>query len=82
MEPLESKGTFRFGTGGVTVDFLVTPMKLWKSTGWKFGRKLPYLFHYSGKQEEMVLDTLVRRCLSFCSPLVYSIGLQVGLLTL
>ena len=29
--------------GGVTVDFLVTPMKLWKSTGWKFGRKLPYL---------------------------------------
>ena len=26
-----------------TVDFLVTPMKLWKSTGWKFGRKLSYL---------------------------------------
>ena len=26
--------------GGVTVDFLVTPTKLWKSTGWKFGRKL------------------------------------------
>ena len=23
---------FRFGTGGVTVDFLATPMKLWKST--------------------------------------------------
>ena len=29
--------------GGVTVDFLVTPTKLWKSTGWKFGRKLLYL---------------------------------------
>ena len=28
---------------GVTVDFLVTPTKLWKSTGWKFGRKLLYL---------------------------------------
>ena len=33
---------------------------------------------YLGKQEEMVLDTLVCRCLSFCFPLVYSIGLQVG----
>ena len=29
--------------GGVTVDFLVTPTKLWKSTGWKFGHKLLYL---------------------------------------
>ena len=29
--------------GGVTVDFLVTPTKLRKSTGWKFGRKLLYL---------------------------------------
>ena len=29
--------------GGVTVDFLVTPTKLWKSIGWKFGRKLLYL---------------------------------------
>ena len=29
--------------GGVTVDFLVTPTKLWKSTGWKFGRKILYL---------------------------------------
>ena len=29
--------------GGVTVDFLVTPTKLWESTGWKFGRKLLYL---------------------------------------
>ena len=29
--------------GGVTVDFLATPTKLWKSTGWKFGRKLLYL---------------------------------------
>ena len=74
--------TFRFGTGGVTVDFLVTPMKLWKSIGWKFGRKLPYLFRYLGKQEEMVLDTLVCRCLSFCFPLGYSTGLQVGLSTL
>ena len=36
-------GFFPFTAGGVTVDFLVTPMKLWKSTGWKFGRKLPYL---------------------------------------
>ena len=33
-----------------------------------------YLFHYLGEQEEMVLDTLVRRCLSFCSPLDYPIG--------
>ena len=82
MKPLESKETFRFGTGGVTVDFLVTPMKLWKSTGWKFGRKLPYLFPYLGKQEEMVLDALVCRCLSFCFPLDYSTGLQVGLPTL
>ena len=39
-----------------------------------------YLFHYLGKQEDMVLD-VVRRCLSFCFPLVYSIGLQVGLQT-
>ena len=54
-------------------------MKLWKSTGWKFGRKLPYLFRYLGKQEEMVLDTLVCRRLSFCFPLGYSTGLQVGL---
>ena len=37
-----------------------------------------YLLHYLGKQEEMVLDTLARRRLSFCFPLVYSIGLQVG----
>ena len=38
-----------------------------------------YLLHYLGKQEEMVLDTLVRRRLSFSFPLlVYSIGLQVG----
>ena len=29
--------------GGATVDFLVTPTKLWKSTGWKFGHKLLYL---------------------------------------
>ena len=29
--------------GGVMFDFLVTPTKLWKSTGWKFGRKLLYL---------------------------------------
>ena len=38
-----------------------------------------YLFRYLGKQEEMVLDTLVCRCLS---PLGYSTGLQVGLQTL
>lgn len=31
-------------TGG-TVDSLVTAKKLWTSTGWKFGRKLPYLFN-------------------------------------
>ena len=34
------------------------------------------------KQEEMVLDTLVCLCLSFCFPLLYPIGLQVGLPTL
>ena len=34
------------------------------------------------KQKELVLDTLVRRCLSFWFPLFYSIGLQVGLLAL
>ena len=36
-------GLFPFAAGGATVDFLVTPMKLWESTGWKFGRKLPRL---------------------------------------
>ena len=40
------------------------------------------LFHYLGKHEEMVLDTLVCRRLSFCFPLDYSTGLQVGLPTL
>ena len=63
-------------------------MKLWKPTGWKFGRKLPYLFHYLGylgKQEEMALDTFVSvHFLLFSSRLVYrfAIGLQVGLQTL
>ena len=42
---------------------------------WKWDAISTYLLHYSGKQEEMVLDTLVRRRLSFCFPLVYSIGL-------
>ena len=69
--PLESKGTFRFGTGGVTVDFLVTPMKLWKSTGWKFGRKLPYLFHYLGNRRKWYSTHL---CVG-AFPSDYSIGL-------
>ena len=29
--------------GGVTVDFLVTPTKLWKSTGWKFASAVSLL---------------------------------------
>ena len=36
-------------------------MEVWTQTS--------YLFSYLGKQEEMVLDTLVCRCLSFCFPL-------------
>ena len=48
---------------------------------WRWDAISTYLLYYSGKLKEMVLDTLVRRCLSFCFPLFYSIGLQVGLQT-
>ena len=33
---------------------------------WKWDAVSTYLLHYLGKQKEMVLDTLVCRCLSFC----------------
>ena len=33
---------------------------------WKWDAISTYLLHYLGKQKEMVLDTLVCRCLSFC----------------
>ena len=49
-------------------------MEVWTQTS----VPVPYL----GKQEEMVLDTLVCRCLSFCFPLRLPYRLQVGLQTL
>ena len=50
-------------------------MEVWTQTS----VPVPYL----GKQEEMVLDTLVCRCLSFCFPLRLPYNrLQVGLQTL
>ena len=70
--------------GGQAGHILPGPTKLGCDRGCIKGRLDVYL-HVGfvlvpllGEQEEMVLDTLVCRCLSFCFPLVYSIGLQVG----
>ena len=57
-------------------------MPFWIDLTCLAGKSREEPLHYLGKQEEMVLDTLVCRCLSFCFPLDYSTGLQVGLPTL
>ena len=36
---------------------------------WKWDAISTYLLYYLAKQVQMVLDALVRRCLSFCFPL-------------